>query len=76
LSGIAKYGGLYETERLPAVRVSIALRNAAKDVLERGETLPSFMLGAVTREIKIRKCEQDFVVRGLEVGNRARKNNK
>ena len=46
-----------KSERLPAVRVSLALRNAAEEVLEEGETLSSLMLAAVMREIRIRKQE-------------------
>lgn len=61
-----------KTTSLPPLRVSPALRKAAEEVLEEGETLSSLVLAAVTRDVEIRKQERDFIARGLASSRKAK----
>lgn len=65
-----------KTTSLPPLRVSPALRKAAEEVLEEGETLSSLVLGAVTRDVEIRKQERDFIARGLASSRKAKQTGK
>ena len=65
-----------KTTSLPPLRVSPALRKAAEEVLEEGETLSSLVLAAVTRDIEIRKQERDFIARGLVSSRKAKRTGK
>jgi len=65
-----------KTTSLPPLRVSPALRKAAEEVLEEGETLSSLVLAAVTRDIEVRKQERDFIARGLASSRRAKQSGK
>jgi hypothetical protein len=65
-----------KTTSLPPLRVSPALRKAAEEVLEEGETLSSLVLAAVTRDIEIRKQERDFIARGLASSRKAKQTGK
>jgi hypothetical protein len=61
-----------KTTSLPPLRVSSALRKEAESVLEEGETLSSLILGAVTRDVEIRKLEREFIARGLASSRKAK----
>jgi len=63
-----------KTTSLPPLRVSPALRKAAEAVLEEGESLSALVLGAVTRDIEVRKQERDFIARGLSSSRQGKAN--
>ena len=65
-----------KTTSLPPLRVSPALRKAAEAVLEEGESLSALVLGAVTRDIEVRKQERDFIARGLSSSRKAKQTGK
>lgn len=65
-----------KTTSLPPLRVSPALRKAAEEVLEDGESLSSLVLAAVTRDIEIRRQERDFIARGLASSRKAKQTGK
>ncbi len=54
-----------KTTTLPPLRVTPELRASAEAVLDKGETLSSFVLDAVTRSIEQRRSQQQFIARGL-----------
>ena len=62
-----------KTSTLPALRVAPELRAEAEAVLAPGETLSAFVHDAVSRSIEFRKAQQEFVSRGLESGDKARR---
>ena len=62
-----------KTTTIPPLRVSPELRKEAEAVLEDGETLSSFVLDAVTRNIDYRKAQREFIERGLASAEQARK---
>ena len=65
-----------KTSSIPPLRVSPELRKRAEAVLEQGETLSSFVLDALTRNIEYRKARQEFIARGLASAARAKKTGK
>jgi predicted transcriptional regulator len=65
-----------KTTTIPPLRVSPELRRQAEAVLERGETISSFVLDALTRSIEYRKTRQEFIARGLASAARAKKTGK
>lgn len=62
-----------KTTTIPPLRVSPELRKQAEAVLGQGETLSSFVLEALTRNIEYRRVRQEFIARGLASAARARK---
>jgi hypothetical protein len=54
-----------KTMMLPPLRVTPKLRKAIESVLEEGETVSSFMLDAVTKQMDIRRQQKEFVARAL-----------
>ena len=65
-----------KTTSIPPLRVTPELRKQAEAVLEKGETLSSFLLDALTRSIEYRKARQEFIARGLASAARAKKTGK
>ena len=61
-----------KTSSIPAVRVSPALREAAEDLLDQGETLSAFVEESVRRNIELRRVQRLFLERGLESARKAR----
>ena len=53
-------------------RVSPALREAAEDLLDQGETLSAFVEESVRRNIELRRVQRLFLERGLESARKAR----
>lgn len=49
-----------KTATLPSLRVEPELRQAAEEVLEKGESLSSFIENAIRRDIRRRKIRHDF----------------
>lgn len=56
----------------PSLRVSPALRRAAEDVLQEGETLSGFVEASVRAQIELRQSQAAFIARGLASRDRAR----
>lgn len=65
-----------KTTTIPPLRVSPELRAQAEAVLEEGETLSSFVLEAVNRNIEYRKARREFIARGLASAKQAKKTGK
>ncbi len=63
-----------KTATIPALRVDPALRQAAEDVLQAGETLSSFVEQSVRANIERRRQQQAFIARGLTARDEARQN--
>jgi len=62
-----------KTRSLPPLRVAPALRREVEAVLEEGESLSSFILDSVTRNVEARRARQAFVARGIASAERAKK---
>ncbi len=58
---------------IPALRVEPEFRRTVEQSLHSDETLSSFTKQALREHIKRRKLQDEFVVRGLASGNKARK---
>jgi hypothetical protein len=54
-----------KTATIPSLRVEPELRAAAESVLEKGETLSSFVEDAVKKQVHYRKTQAEFIARGL-----------
>lgn len=54
-----------KTATLPALRVGPQLRDAARSVLQEGETLSAFIEASVRESIERRRTRAEFVARGL-----------
>ncbi len=61
-----------KTAALPSLRVDPALRQAAEDVLQEGESLSSFVEQSVRAQIEQRKARDEFISRGLASRENAR----
>ena len=62
-----------KTKTLPPLRVTAELRRSAESVLDSGETLSSFVLESVARNIGARRAQRAFIERGLASAERARR---
>lgn len=58
---------------LPPLRVESKLRESAEKILRDGETLSSFIETAVRDKIRQRQLDDEFLVRGLQARDNARK---
>lgn len=54
-----------KTATFPSLRVEPALRQAAEEVLQEGESLSSFVEQSVRAQIERRKTQDEFIARGL-----------
>lgn len=61
-----------KTASFPSLRVDPALRKAAENVLQEGESLSAFVEHAVRAQIDQRQSQDAFVARGLDSRDRAR----
>lgn len=57
---------------IPSLRVDPELRLAAESVLQKGESLSSFMEQALRASIERRQAQQEFIMRGLTSRDEAR----
>ncbi|MXV05538.1 MULTISPECIES: YlcI/YnfO family protein [unclassified Xanthomonas] len=57
---------------LPSLRVDPALREAAEAVLQKGETLSSFVEQSVRAQVQLRQQQDAFIARGLASRDSAR----
>ena len=55
-----------KSSQLPPIRVEPALRIGIEQVLQQGETLSSFVEGAVREEVSRRQDQEAFLRRGME----------
>ena len=62
-----------KTATIPSLRVDPALRRAAEDVLEEGESLSSFVEQSVRAHIERRKAQDEFIARGLASRDKAKR---
>ena len=65
-----------KTAAIPAVRVPPALRQAAEELLQDGETLSGFVEEAVRRNVEFRQAQRAFIERGLASGDAAKRSGK
>lgn len=61
-----------KTATLPALRVHPEVRDAVENLLEKGETLSSFVEQAVLERIERRRYQSEFIARGLMARDKAR----
>lgn len=61
-----------KTATFPSLRVDPALRHAAEDVLQEGESLSGFVEAAVRAQVRQRQEQAAFIARGLAARDRAR----
>lgn len=64
-----------KTASLPPLRVDPELRQAAESVLRENESLSAFMEAAVRESITRRRAQREFVARGLDAREQARRDN-
>ena len=62
-----------KTATFPSLRVDPALRQAAEEVLQEGESLSSFVEHSVRAQIERRKAQDEFITRGLASREKARR---
>lgn len=60
-----------KTATLPALRVHPEVRDAVENLLEKGETLSSFVEQAVLERIERRRYQSEFIARGLMARDKA-----
>lgn len=60
-----------KTATFPSLRVDPALRKAAEQVLQEGETLSGFVEQSIRDSIERREVQREFVRRGLSARDRA-----
>lgn len=65
-----------KTSTIPSLRVNESVRAAAEAALMEGETLSGFVLEAIQFNIQRRTMQQEFVARGLEARDEARRSGK
>lgn len=61
-----------KTSTFPSLRVEPELREAAESLLEKGETLSSFVETSVRAQIEYRRVQREFIARGLASRDEAR----
>ncbi len=62
-----------KTATIPSLRVDPELRSAVKDVLQKGETLSSFVEQSLRANLEHRLLQSEFIARGLASRDEARK---
>jgi predicted transcriptional regulator len=62
-----------KTATIPSLRVDPELRKAAERVLEKGETLSSFVEQSLRANIEHRRMQREFIARGLASRDEARR---
>jgi len=61
-----------KTATIPSLRVDPELRRAAEGVLQKGESLSSFVEQSLRASIQRRRLQQEFIARGLASRDEAR----
>lgn len=62
-----------KTASFPPLRVAPELRQAAENVLQKGETLSGFLEESLRAHINQRQVQQEFIARGLAGRDEARR---
>ena len=62
-----------KTATIPSLRVAPELRAAAESVLQKGESLSSFVEDAIRNGIERRRMQGEFITRGLASREEARR---
>ncbi|OGQ96317.1 MAG: prevent-host-death protein [Deltaproteobacteria bacterium RIFOXYD12_FULL_57_12] len=62
-----------KTATIPSLRVDPELRQAAENVLRKGESLSSFVEQSLRANIERRRLQQQFIDRGLAAREEARR---
>ena len=62
-----------KTATIPSLRVDPKLRDAAEEVLHKGETLSSFVEQSIREGVERRQARREFVSRGLRAREDARR---
>lgn len=62
-----------KTASFPSLRVDPDLREAAESVLQKGETLSSFIEASVRETIERRRMRAEFIARGLASRDESRR---
>jgi predicted transcriptional regulator len=62
-----------KTATIPSLRVDPELRQAAESVLQKGETLSSFVEQSLRASIEHRRMQREFIARGLASRDEARR---
>jgi len=61
-----------KTATIPSLRVDPELRQAAENVLQKGESLSSFVVQSLQANIERRRLQGEFIARGLASREEAR----
>ncbi|MBU2537748.1 MAG: prevent-host-death protein [Proteobacteria bacterium] len=61
-----------KTATIPSIRVDPELRQAAENVLQKGESLTSFVVQSLQANIECRRLQREFIDRGLASREKAR----
>ncbi len=64
-----------KTATMPPLRVDPELRQAAESVLHQNESLSAFMEAALREGVARRQKQREFVARGLDARDQARRDN-
>ncbi|RKE23744.1 hypothetical protein B0G76_8424 [Paraburkholderia sp. BL23I1N1] len=64
-----------KTATMPPLRVDPELRQAAEAELHENESLSAFMEAALRESVARRRLQREFVARGLDARERARRDN-
>jgi predicted transcriptional regulator len=64
-----------KTATMPPLRVDPQLREAAESVLHENESLSAFMEAALRESVARRRAQREFVARGLDARDQARRDN-
>lgn len=67
--------GHMKTATLPSLRVEPELRGAIEDLLEKGESLSSFVEQSIRESIDRRRTQAEFIRRGLQSRDMAQQDN-
>ena len=65
-----------KTATFPPLRVDPELRKSAESVLERGESLSSFVEQSIRSSVRSRRTQAEFIARGLASRDEARRTGK
>ena len=65
-----------KTASIPSLRVAPELRQAAEGVLQKGETISSFVEQSLRANIARRQIQQEFIARGLASRDEAHRTGK
>jgi len=61
-----------KTATIPPLRVDPKLRRSAESLLNKGETLSSFVIDSIKDSIKNRQLKKEFIDRGLQSRDKSR----